>query len=147
MLRRGSIQALASAMAKMGHAVTFVSVRFSLLSLIKGDSRSFLWRRVNKPELVNGVLCYLWFTVIHPFQSKSRCCELLFRPHYSLHKRLKNRFLDQSFRNADFIVIESGHGILFAERARRLNPGAKIIYRASDKLSTIGASEILQTEL
>jgi 2-beta-glucuronyltransferase len=147
MLRRGSIQALASAMAKMGHAVTFVSVRFSLLSLIKGDSRSFLWRRANTPELVNGVLCYLWFTVIHPFQSKIRFFELLFRPHYSLHKRLKNRFLDQCFRSAEYIVIESGQGILFAERARRLNPGAKIIYRASDKLSTIGASEILQAEL
>jgi 2-beta-glucuronyltransferase len=146
-LRRGSIQALASAMAKMGHAVTFVSVRFSLLSLIKGDSRSFLWRKANTPELVNGVVCHLWFTFIHPFQSKNRFFELLFRPHYSLHKRLKNRFVDRCFRNADFIVIESGQGILFAGRARRLNPSAKIIYRASDKLSTIGASEILQAEL
>jgi 2-beta-glucuronyltransferase len=147
MLRRGSIQALASAMVKMGHTVTFVSVRFSLLSLIKGDSRNFLWRKANTPEVVDGVLCYLWFTAIHPFQSKNRLFELLFRSHYFLHKRIKNRFLDDSFRNADFIVIESGQGILFAERARRLNPDAKIIYRASDKLSTIGASGILQAEL
>jgi 2-beta-glucuronyltransferase len=147
MLRRGSIQALAAAMAKMGHAVTFVSLRFSLLSLIKGDSRSAFWRKANRPELVNGVLCYLWFTVVHPFQSKNRFFELLFRPHYSLHKRLKNKFLDDCFRDADFIVIESGQGILFADRARRLNPTAKIIYRASDKLSTIGASEFLQAEL
>jgi 2-beta-glucuronyltransferase len=147
MLRRGSIQALASAMARMGHSVTFISVRFSLLSLIKGDSRGFLWRKANRPELVNGVLCYLWFTFIHPFQSDNRFFELLFKPHYWVHKRLKSGFLDQSFRNADFIVIESGQGILFAERARRLNPHAKIIYRASDKLSTIGASEMLQAEL
>lgn len=147
MRRRGSIQALASALAKMGHAVVFISLRFSLLSLIKGDSRNFLWQKANRPELVDGVLCYLWFTVIHPFQSKNRFLELLFRPHYFFHKRLRNSFLDNSFRNADFIVIESGQGILFAERARRVNPRAKIIYRASDKLSTIGASDFLQAEL
>jgi 2-beta-glucuronyltransferase len=147
MLRRGSIQALASATAKMGHAVTFISLRFSLLSLIKGDSRNFLRKRSNRPEWVNGVLCYLWFTPVHPFQSDSRFFERLFRLHYSLHKRLRNKFLDDSFRNADFIVIESGLGIVFARRARRLNPHAKIIYRASDKLSTIGASKILQAEL
>jgi 2-beta-glucuronyltransferase len=147
MRRRGSIQALASTMAKMGHAVAFISVRFSLLSFIKGDSRDFLWRKANRPELVNGVICYLWFTAIHPFQSQNKFLEFVFRPLYFFHKRLKNSFLDNSFRNADFIVIESGQGILFAERARRLNPAAKIIYRASDKLSTIGASEILQAEL
>ena len=144
MLRRGSIQSLASAMAKMGHAVTFVSVRFSLLSLIKGDSRKFLWRKLNRPELVNGVLCYLWFTVLHPFQLKSKFIESLLWPFYFLYKRSRNGFLDDSFRSA---VIESGHGILFAERARRLNSDAKIIYRASDKLSTIGASGVLQAEL
>jgi 2-beta-glucuronyltransferase len=147
MLRRGSIQALASAMARMGHTVTFISVRFSLLSLIKGDSRNFLWRKASRPEWVDGVLCYLWFTTVHPFQARNRTLELLLRPHYWLHKRLKNGFLDDSFRDADFIVIESGQGILFAERARRMNPRAKIIYRASDKLSTIGASEMLQAEL
>jgi 2-beta-glucuronyltransferase len=147
MLRRGSIQALAAAMVKLGHTVTFVSLRFSLLSLIKGDSRSSLWRRANRPELIDGVLCYLWFTFLHPFQSKNRLLEFLFRPHYLLHKRLKNSFVDRCFRKADVIVIESGQGILFAERARRLNSTAKIIYRASDKLSTIGASEILQVEL
>jgi 2-beta-glucuronyltransferase len=146
-LRRGSIQAVASAMAKMGHTVTFISLRFSLLSMLKGDSRNFLWQRSNRSELVDGVLCYLWFTLIHPFQSKSRATRLLFKPHYFFHRRLKNRFLDDSFRNADVIIIESGLGILFAERARRLNPDAKIIYRASDKLSTIGASELLQAEL
>jgi 2-beta-glucuronyltransferase len=147
MLRRGSIQSLASATAKIGHAVTFVSVRFSLLSLTKGDSRRFLWRKSNRPEWVKGVLCYLWFTVLHPFQLKNKFVEALLWPFYFLYKRLRNRFLDESFRNADFIVIESGLGILFAERARRLNPEAKIIYRASDKLSTIGASGVLQAEL
>jgi 2-beta-glucuronyltransferase len=147
MLKRGSIQSLASAMAKMGHAVTFISVRFSFLSLLKGDSRNFLLQRSNRPELVNGVLCYLWFTAIHPFQSKNEFVELLLRPHYFFHKRRKNRFLDDQFRSADFIIIESGQGILFSERAKRLNPRAKVIYRASDKLSTIGASNFLQYEL
>lgn len=147
MLRRGSIQALASALARMGHDVTFFSLRFSLLSLIKRDSRSFLWRKANRAETVDGVRCYLWFTLIHPFQSQSGFLEFLFRPYYALHKRLKDAFLDNSLCAADYIIIESGQGILFANRARRLNPGAKIIYRASDKLSTIGAAAVLQAEL
>ncbi len=99
MLKRGSIQSLASAMARMGHAVTFISVRFSFLSLLKGDLRNFLLQRSNRPELVNGVLCYLWFTAIHPFQSQNEFVELLLRPHYVFHKRRKNRFLDDQFRN------------------------------------------------
>lgn len=147
MLRRGSIQSLASATAKNGHAVTFLSLRFSLLSLIKGDSRNFLWRKANRPEFIDGIRCYLWFTLIHPFQPRSRLLTALFRPYYFVHKRLRNRFVDDCFRNADYIVIESGQGILYAERARRLNPRAKIIYRASDKLGTIGAAALLQAEL
>jgi 2-beta-glucuronyltransferase len=147
MLRRGSIQSLGSATARNGHAVTFISLRFSLLSLIKKDSRGFLWRKSNKPELIDGVVCYLWFTLIHPFQARSRLFNVLFRPYYFIHRRLRNSFVDDSFRSADYIVIESGQGILYAERARRLNPRAKIIYRASDKLSTIGAAGLLQTEL
>jgi len=60
---------------------------------------------------------------------------------------LPNSLLDEKFRSAAFVVIESGLGIVLIRRAKALNKSAKIIYRASDKLDTIGAPDRLQTEL
>jgi len=62
-------------------------------------------------------------------------------------RHLPNSLLDEKFRSAAFVVIESGLGIVLIRRAKALNKSAKIIYRASDKLDTIGAPDRLQTEL
>jgi 2-beta-glucuronyltransferase len=55
--RRASVHQIADAFARLGHKVSFISVRFSVLSRIKGDSRNFLWRRANKPEVKNNIQC------------------------------------------------------------------------------------------
>jgi 2-beta-glucuronyltransferase len=145
--RRGSIQAIADALVRLGYQVSFISIRYSLLSLIKGDPRNFLWRRANRLEVFKEVRCYLWRTLIHPFHSKSDPLNAIIGPLYSLYARLPNRFIDDAFASASFVIIESGLGIMLTRRARALNPVAKIIYRASDKLDTIGAHPVLQREL
>jgi 2-beta-glucuronyltransferase len=145
--RRGSIQALADALVQLGYDVTFISVRFSPISLIKGDHRNIFWRRANRPEIVNGVRCYLWGTAFHPFRTGQAAIDHLMAPLFSTYARLPNRFIDDELRKAAFVAIESGLGIALTHRARKLNKRARIIYRASDALHTIGAHPALATEL
>jgi 2-beta-glucuronyltransferase len=145
--RRGSIQALADALVRLGYDVTFISVRFSPISLMKGDHRNIFWRRANKPETVNGVRCYLWRTAFHPFRTGRVAIDRLMPPLFSAYARLPNQFIDGELSKAAFIVIESGLGIVLTQRARALNKRARIIYRASDALHTIGAHPALAAEL
>jgi 2-beta-glucuronyltransferase len=145
--RRGSIQAIADALVRLGYEVSFISIRYSLLSLVKGDPRNFLWSRANKLETLNNIRCYLWRTPIHPFHSKSTLLNALVEPLYLIYSHLSNSFIDDAFRSASFVIIESGLGIMLSRRVRALSSSARIIYRASDKLNTIGAPPALQREL
>jgi 2-beta-glucuronyltransferase len=145
--RRGSIQHIADAFVRLGYDTTFISTRFSTLSLMTRDSRNFLWNRANKPESINGVQCYLWRTLVHPFHSRFGFLNALTAKAFPLYAHLPNRFVDDAIRRASYVVIESGLSVIFLRRARALNPSAKIIYRASDKLDTVGAHPALQVEL
>ena len=145
--RRGSIQALADALVRLGNDVTFISVRFSPISRAKGDHRLFLWDRANRPETVNGVQCYLWRTPFHPFRTGRAAFDRTAGPLFSVYASWPNRFIDDELRAASHILVESGLGIMLIHRARRLNPRARIIYRGSDALHTIGAPPTLAVEL
>ena len=145
--RRGSIQALADALVRLGNDVTFISVRFSPISRAKGDHRLFLWDRANRPEIVNGVQCYLWRTPFHPFRTGRGALDSSAGLLFSTYASWPNRFIDDEFRAASHILVESGLGIMLIHRARRLNPRARIIYRGSDALHTIGAPPALAVEL
>lgn len=145
--RRGSIQALADALLRLGYAVSFISVRFSPISRAKGDHRLFLWDRANRPELVNGVKCYLWRTPFHPFRTGVSALDNAAGVLFSAYASWPNRFIDDELRAASHILVESGLGIMLIHRARRLNPKARIIYRASDALHTIGAPPALAAQL
>lgn len=145
--RRASIQALADAFVRLQCDVTFISVRFSPISRAKGDHRTFLWSRANRPECINGVQCYLWRTPFHPVGIGIAALDESLGFLFSAYARLPNRFIDDELASASYIVVESGLGIALIGRARRLNNRARILYRASDALRTIGASPTLEAEL
>jgi 2-beta-glucuronyltransferase len=145
--RRGSIQAVADALVRLHYEVCFISVRFSPISLVKGDHRAFLWSRANRAEDIDGVQCYLWRTPFHPFRCGIDALDATARPLFSAYAHLPNRFIDDALRAASYIVVESGLGIMLIHRARQLNGHARIIYRGSDALHTIGAPPALDAEL
>jgi 2-beta-glucuronyltransferase len=147
MKRRGSIQALADAYVRQGFRTVFLSVRFSALSLLKGDSRAFLARRANRFEIHDGVECYLWRTPLHPFASRAPALNRAMGPLHDVCAAWPNRDVDRLFAEADVVMIESGMGVIFAPRVRRLNRNALLVYRASDTLDTIGAHPALQRKL
>ncbi len=145
--RRGSIQALADALLRLGYEVSFISVRFSPISRARGDHRLFLWDRANRAEIVNGIQCYLWRTPFHPVRTGLPALDNAAGLLFSAYASWPNRFIDDELRAASHIIVESGLGIMLIHRARRLNPRARIIYRGSDALQTIGAPPALAAEL
>lgn len=145
--RRANMHPIADALVRLGHDVSFISVRFSVLSRLKGDSRNFLWDSANKPELANNVRCYLWKTAFHPINLNNRVLNALSVPLYKLYGRLPCRFLDDELRSASHVIVESGLGAVLLRRVRTLNHSVKIAYLASDELATVGVHPCVQTEL
>ena len=141
--RRGSIQAIAEELARQGRDVTFVSLRFSRLSKRREDPRIALASRANRIEVHEGVKCFLWRTLLHPFNAHRAWVNMLLTPFFYLYGHHPNATLDSILRGAETIVIESGLAIALLARIRRLAPRATLIYRASDRLSAIAQHPVL----
>jgi 2-beta-glucuronyltransferase len=144
---RANMHPIAEALAELGHSVCFISVGFSPISWLQNDRRCELWRRANRAEQVGNVQCYLWRTAFHPVNPDVPGLTSLATPMYRLYQSYPSRFIDDAFRSAAVIIVESGLGILLLSRARALNPAARIIYLASDDLTTLGVHPMLASEL
>jgi 2-beta-glucuronyltransferase len=114
---------------------------------MKADPRHFLRSRANEPEDCDRIQCYLWSTLVHPFNPKISWLEPMLSPLFSLYSRIPNHFIDTAIRGASHIIFESGTGAMLVPRARRLNKCAKIIYLVSDLLSTINVHPVVQATL
>ncbi len=69
--RRANMHPIADALARLGCEVCFVSVRFSALSRLKGDSRNFpVGPRQPAGNPAMACECYLWKTPFHPFHPR-----------------------------------------------------------------------------
>ncbi len=145
--KRASIHQVAHALAQDGCDVSFISTRFSLISKKKGDSRLFLWDQANAWHKVDGVNCYLWRTPLHPFATNNAVADAVMAKLFPLFARLPNADIDGAFQAADYIVIESSVAAIFIDRIKRLNPTAKIIYYATDRLDTVGAHPYVRRHL
>lgn len=145
--KRASIQQVADGLVDAGYDVTFISTRFSNLSKRTGDSRLFLESKANTVEVVNGVRCYLWKTAVHPFGSSRALIKAAMVPAYYAFANLPNQTFDDLVREANYIVVESGVAVIYLARLRRLNPAARIIYYAADRLDTVGAHPYVQRQL
>jgi 2-beta-glucuronyltransferase len=139
--RRANLQPIADALVRLGHDVTFVSVRYSFLSVVKGDPRNAI--RANVPEDRNGIRCYLWRTLVHPF-NPGRALSALTAPLYRVYPSLRTDFVDEAIRRASIIIVESGLGAILLPTIRTLNRTCRLIYYASDVIGLIGAHASVQ---
>lgn len=143
--RKASAHFLAKALAEKGHEVRFLSVGYSWLSRLRGDSRSFLDRRANRWENVDGVHAYLWRGSWHAM----RMPLMGERFGYLFDVWAKGRCdaLDEAASQADVIMVESGVAPMLIPRVRAAAPDARLIYRAADLLSTAGVHPRVQQVL
>lgn len=145
--KRASIHPIAHALARSGYDVSFISTRFSRLSKLKGDSRLFLWDKANRVEVVDGIRCYLWRTAFHPFATGSKLGDAAMGALFPLYAASPDREVDRMFAEADYIVVEASVAAILLRRIRRLNPTARIIYYATDRLDTVGAHPYVRRRL
>ena len=133
--RRASIHAIAAELARRG-PTRFFSLRYSWLSKWKRDIRLPLDASANTVVRHRGVDCFLWKTTLHPFNTRRRWLrpfeDGLFR-HYAARPPA---ILRHWMREADTIGL-----------ARRINPQARLIYRASDSLSAIDSADYVARAL
>ncbi|ALQ96539.2 glycosyltransferase [Xylella fastidiosa subsp. pauca] len=143
--RRASIHFITDELAKRGDT-RFFSLRYSLLSRLKKDLRVPLDEYANHVVEYNGVHCYLWRTLVHPFNTRRSWLrgieDMLFR-WYVQHPP---EILLQWIREADIILFESGTAVAFIDMAKRINPSARLIYNASDSLSAINVACYIERE-
>lgn len=141
--RRTSLHFLAEEMQKDGQ-VRFFSLRYSWLSKLKKDFRGSLDSKANNIEKFKGVECYLWKTLIHPFNTRRKYLIWLENILYKISQKLPNKQMIEWIKEADVIVVESGTAIIYFELAKKLNPNALFIYRASDDLDTINVAQFVK---
>ncbi len=141
--RRANIHFITDELARRG-TTRFFSLRYSLLSRLKGDLRLPLDASANRVVAHNGVDCYLWRAPIHPFNTRRRWLRPLENLMFRLYAARPPRTLVRWIREADVIVFESGTAVAFIELAGRLNPRARRIYRASDALATIDVADYIE---
>ncbi len=143
--RRANMHFIADELAKRG-AMRFFSLRYSALSRRKGDARLFLDARANRVETVAGVECYLWKTLVHPFNTRRRALRPVEDAMFRWTATHPPAILERWIREADIIFFESGSAILHVDLARRLNPAARRVYIASDDLGVIHAAAFIRDE-
>ncbi len=143
--RKANMHFIADALAARG-PMRFFSLRYSALSARKGDARVFLDRRANRVETVNGVDCFLWKTVIHPFNLRRPAFRPLEEAMFRWSMAHPPAILVRWMREADVIFFESGTAIVHIALAEALVPDTPRMYIASDDLDVIGVADFVQRE-
>ncbi|MEL1263407.1 glycosyltransferase family 1 protein [Pseudoxanthomonas putridarboris] len=141
--RRANIHFIADELARRGQA-RFFSLRYSALSRWKHDIRLPLDARANTVERHGDVECFLWKAVLHPFNTRRRWLRPLEHLMFRWYARRPPPVLVSWLREADVVIFESGTAVVFAELARRINPSARLIYRASDSLDAIDSAHYVR---
>lgn len=143
--RKVNIHFFADHLVNRGKVRVF-SFGFSWISRLKKDARLDLWNESNKVANHKGVDCYLWRSVWHPVNMRTKLLLPLERLLFSIYLLMTPSILKQWIKESDLIIIESGFPILFIRLCKRLNPNATLMYLASDSLETISCANTLIKE-
>ncbi len=143
--RRANIHFITDELVKRG-PTRFFSLRYSRLSRMKHDMRLPLDDTANSIVNHKGVECYLWRTFVHPFNTRRRWLRPLENAMFRRYAHNPPEVLVRWIRESDVIVFESGTAVAFIRLAKRLNPQARLVYRASDGLSTIDVADFIARE-
>jgi len=146
--RKANVHFFATESKRFGQ-VKFFSLGFSILSKFRrSETRSDLAEKANRIEIFNGVECYLWRTLIHPFnQAKLGLFGFTENILFEFYARRLPRTLKLWIKGSDIVIVEAGLGILFISQIKKINPHCKIAYFASDDLTILNASHFLQERL
>jgi 2-beta-glucuronyltransferase len=144
-LRRASVHFIAAEMATRCKT-RFFSVGLSRLSQHRGDTRTSLAGQANRLATYQGVECYLWKTSWHPFNMRNPRLGSVEAALFRTYRMMVPAIPRQWLRESDIVFIESGISIIFIADIKRLNPGARVIYLASDELDVIDCAPTIKRD-
>lgn len=130
--RKAGFHHLARAYSKLGHSVSFITLPFSLLSILRNDIKSkekFFLKNLIKNMEFERVRSIVNFSFSHPVDRGSEYVAKFLNFCFYLNKKCKNEI-----KEADVIIFESTIGIIFFNEIKSLNQRAKLIYRMSDDM-------------
>jgi 2-beta-glucuronyltransferase len=140
--RRAGFHFLADAYARLGWQVVFVTAPISWISRFGDDPRFEYPVRREAGRLVPvapSINSFVHFTLFHPANLRNRALNALAGPLYEHgYSRLPLGPLRGEVRRADLIVFESTSALLLEPRFRELAPQARIVYRVSDHIGSLG---------
>lgn len=140
--RKANLHFIADELLQRGKT-RFFSLRYSHLSRYKADPRCDIDARANQIETWNGVECFLWKTLVHPFNTRRKALRPIENLLFQAYRAFPHPVLRQWIQEANVIFFESGTAPIFFDIACRLNPQAKKIYIASDDLHTIAVADFV----
>jgi 2-beta-glucuronyltransferase len=135
---RATLHFLIDELASLGDVRVFTPGMSELLRLKRAlpDEASHL--TYNRVVEHGGAQCYVWRTLLHPFNPRKPWLHPVSAPLFDLYRQAAPPVLREWAGWADTIIVESGFPALFLEDLAAFNPGARLIYFASDALETIG---------
>lgn len=142
--RKAGIHFVTAELAKLG-TTRFFSCQFSLLSQMKSDPRTSLLPLANKKSIHNGVECFLWKTLIHPFNIRKSYLRPIENFLFRRYINNPSPVLVEWVNDADVVFFESGIAPIFFDLVKQLNPRARTIYVASDDLATINVASYVKS--
>ncbi|MBU1263770.1 MAG: glycosyltransferase family 1 protein [Gammaproteobacteria bacterium] len=137
--RKAGIHFVTAELEKRGNT-RFFSCQYSLLSQLKSDPRASLAALANKTTVHENVECYLWKTLIHPFNVRKAYLRPIEAFLFRRYVQKPSQVLVDWVKEADVVFFESGIAPVFFDLVAQLNPKARTIYIASDDLTTINAA-------
>jgi len=141
--RKANLHFIADELVKRG-TTRFFSLRYSRLSRYKADPRVCLDERANQKEFFNGAECFLWKTLIHPFNTRRKILRPLENLFFRRYQHRPSAVLVEWMEEADVIFFESGSAPIYFDLACQINPRAKTVYIASDDLDTINVADFVR---
>lgn len=142
--RRAGFHNLADAALRLGYAVNFVTVAFSLFSYLRNDYRIHapgIRQNCNTPHrLENGLVSYVHFTLWHPMTFLLPALNRLSMRWMDAYGRGSLGAMLPLVRGTDIFVFESCPGLFLFPQLQAINPGARMVYRVSDDIRILGAT-------
>ncbi len=140
--RRAGFHALAHAYWQLGWNVVFVTAPISWISWAHHDFRFTYPVRAERNRLVvakERLASFVLFTPYHPVNVRTRFGNWLTSPLAMRYAHTDLGALAHAVQAPDLVIMESTAALVLNDRIRSTWPHAKLVYRVSDNLATVGA--------
>ena len=144
--RKAGFHCLANAYKSLGYEVLFFTAPISYLLQLKGDYKFQFPVKQERDKLIkkqDSVYSYVHFTPWHVANLKNKILNSFFTPLFKQYGKFPFKGAEKFISESDLIIFESTPGLFLFDKFRRLNPGARYVYRVSDDLRLIKVSPLL----